>query len=215
MHSGTCGHFAIDLERAQACFLVFSRCSCCAAVCGGFFADLAKQWHKIVGGFLRSENSIFPFVFLVLCVFFLLFLFLSLARAIIVGTPVNTQSEYLWYLQAVPVLSLWQGVGVEIVCPLMGSCDSGQWSLRQWFGQNAAHFAVFTQGYLKRKDAKHDSLIYAQRSTIHLNVFRQAKSTTNKTTSTKTTRPESAIKRRTARPDSPTTCNSDTETGVG
>ena len=30
------------------------------AVCGGFFADLAKQWRKIVGGFLRLEKSMFP-----------------------------------------------------------------------------------------------------------------------------------------------------------
>ena len=57
----TCGNFAIDLEHAQACFLVLSRCSCCAAVCVWFCAKLAKQWRKIVEGFLRSEKSIFPF----------------------------------------------------------------------------------------------------------------------------------------------------------
>ena len=59
-YSPTFGHFAIVLERTQACFLDFPRCSCCAAVCGGFFADPAKQWRKIVGGLLRSEKSIFP-----------------------------------------------------------------------------------------------------------------------------------------------------------
>ena len=63
-YSPTCGHFAVVLERAQACFLDFSRCSCCAAVCRRFSADLAKQWRKIVGGFLRSEKSIFPFPFI-------------------------------------------------------------------------------------------------------------------------------------------------------
>ena len=60
-YSPTRGHFAIELERAQASFLVFSLCLSCAAVCGGFFADLAKQWRKIVAGFLRLEESIFPF----------------------------------------------------------------------------------------------------------------------------------------------------------
>ena len=32
-----------------------------------------------------------------------------------------THSECLWYLQAVPVLCLWRGGGVKIVCPLVGS----------------------------------------------------------------------------------------------
>ena len=60
-------------------------------------------------------------------------------------------------------------MALKILCPLMGSWDSGQWSLRQWFGQNAAYFAVFAQGYLKGKDARDEGLIYAQRSMIHLN----------------------------------------------
>ena len=58
---------------------------------------------------------------------------------------------------------------LKIIGPLMGSLDSGQWSLRQRFGQNAAYFAVFTQGYLQRNDARDEGLIYAQRSTLHLN----------------------------------------------
>ena len=82
----------------------------------------------------------------------------------------GTQSESLWYLQAVPVLFLCRGGGVEIVCPLMGSWDSGQYSLRQWFGQNAAYVAVFSEGYLKSKDARDEGLMYSQRSTIHLNL---------------------------------------------
>ena len=35
-----------------------------------------------------------------------------------------TQSESLCYLQAVPVLSLWQGVASKLLCPLMGSWHS-------------------------------------------------------------------------------------------
>ena len=66
------------------------------------------------------------------------------------------QSESLWYLQAVPVLSLWRGGGAKTVSPSMGFRDSGQWSV------NTAYFAVFTQGYLKRKDARDEVLIYAQ-----------------------------------------------------
>ena len=51
----------------------------------------------------------------------------------------------------------------------MGSWGSGQGSLRQWFRQNAPYFAVFTQGYPKRKDARDEGLICAQRSMINLN----------------------------------------------
>ena len=80
-YSPTCGHFAIVLERAQACFLVFSRCSWCPAVCGGFFANLAKQWRKIVGGFLGSDKLILPFFFLVFCVVFSFFPLIPLTRA--------------------------------------------------------------------------------------------------------------------------------------
>ena len=36
--------------------------------------------------------------------------------------------------------------------------------------QNAAYFAVFTQRYLKRKDAWDEGPIDAQRWTIHLNL---------------------------------------------
>ena len=82
----------------------------------------------------------------------------------------GTQSGSVWYLQAVPVLSLCRGVGVKIVCPLMGSWDSGLWTLGHWFGQNMAYFAVVTQRYLKRKDARDEGVIYAQRSMIHLNL---------------------------------------------
>ena len=46
-------------------------------------------------------------------------------------------------------------------------------------------------------------------------LFRAAKSTTNKTTSSQTTRPESAVKRGTAEQDSPTTCTTESETGAG
>ena len=60
-------------------------------------------------------------------------------------------------------------MALNILCPLMESWDLGQWSLRQQFGENAAYFAAFAQGYLKRKDARDEGLIYAQRSTIYLN----------------------------------------------
>ena len=81
-YSPTCRHFAIVLERAQACFLDFSRCLCCAAVCGGFFANLAEQWRKIGEGGVSEIGKIdFSIVLLVCCVVFLFFLFISLARA--------------------------------------------------------------------------------------------------------------------------------------
>ena len=51
----------------------------------------------------------------------------------------------------------------------MGSWGSRHWSLRPWFGQNTAYFAVVTQGYLRKKDARGEGLIYAQRSTIQIN----------------------------------------------
>ena len=59
-------------------------------------------------------------------------------------------------------------MAVKILCPLMGSLDSGQWSLRQRSSQNAAYVAVFAQRYLKRKDATDEGVIYAQRLAIHL-----------------------------------------------
>ena len=57
-----------------------------------------------------------------------------------------------------------------MICPLMRSCGSGHWSLRQQFGQKAAYLAVFAQAYLKRQDARDAGLIYTQRSSIHLNL---------------------------------------------
>ena len=62
-----------------------------------------------------------------------------------------------------------EGVALELFCPLMGPCVFGQWSLRQWFGDNTAYFAVVTQEYQKRKDARDVGLTWAQRLTIHLN----------------------------------------------
>ena len=52
-------------------------------------------------------------------------------------------------------------MALKILCPLMGSWDFGQWSFRERFGQNAAYFAVFAQGYLKRNDARDEGLIYS------------------------------------------------------
>ena len=70
---------------------------------------------------------------------------------------------------AVPGLSLWRGGAVKYFLRLNGVW--GLWTvvLRQRFGQSAAYFAVFGQGYLKRKEARDEGLIYVQRSTIHLN----------------------------------------------
>ena len=59
-------------------------------------------------------------------------------------------------------------MALKVLCPFMGFWHSEQWSLRQRFGQNAAYFAIFAQRYLKRKDARDEGLLYAQRSTIHL-----------------------------------------------
>ena len=51
----------------------------------------------------------------------------------------------------------------------MGSSDYGQWSRSQRFGQDAAYLAVFAPGYVQRKDAGVEGLMYAQRSTKHQN----------------------------------------------
>ena len=69
-----------------------------------------------------------------------------------------------------PACPYGEGVALKSPCPLTGSWDSGQLSLRQRFGQNTAHFAVFAQGYLKRMEARDVGLIYARRSTIHQNL---------------------------------------------
>ena len=66
----TCGHFAIVLARAQGSFLFFSLCSCCVAVCVGFFADLAKQWRKKIGGVSEAGEIEFSIVLFVFCVLF-------------------------------------------------------------------------------------------------------------------------------------------------
>ena len=61
--------------------LVFSLCSRCVAVCGGFIADLAKQWRKNCGGVSEAGETDLFIYFVVFCVVFLLFLAISLARA--------------------------------------------------------------------------------------------------------------------------------------
>ena len=78
----------------------------------------------------------------------------------------DRQSASWWNLLAAPGLPLWRAGGVNDSLPLNGVLG---FSLRQQFGQNAPYFAVFAQGYLRGKDARDEGLIYAQRSTIHLN----------------------------------------------
>ena len=59
----------------QADSLVSSLCSCCVAVCGGPFANLAKQWRKNRGGISEVRKTDFSILFLVFCVVFLFFSF--------------------------------------------------------------------------------------------------------------------------------------------
>ena len=62
-----------------------------------------------------------------------------------------------------------EGVALEIVCPLTGSWDSGQFFLRRWFGQNTACFALATQVHLNRRDALDEGLNADQRSPTRQN----------------------------------------------
>ena len=82
----TCGDFAIVLAFAQAislCFLSLFVLCCCV---WWIFADLAKQWRKTRGRFLRSEKTIFPFFYLFSAPFFCsFFLFFNKSRCEVLG----------------------------------------------------------------------------------------------------------------------------------
>ena len=65
----------------QAGSLVFSLDPRFVAVCGGFFANLAKQWRKKLWGFSEVGETHFLILFFVFCVVFLFFLFISLLHA--------------------------------------------------------------------------------------------------------------------------------------
>ena len=60
--------------------LFFSLCSCCFAVCGELFADLAEQWRQSFVGGLDVGKINFSILLFVLCIVFLFFLFSSLAH---------------------------------------------------------------------------------------------------------------------------------------
>ena len=60
------GHATISFAVFDALvFVVFGACPT--------IFDLDKQGRKFLGGFMRSEKTIFPFIFCWLCVFFLIF----------------------------------------------------------------------------------------------------------------------------------------------
>ena len=74
------GHFAIALARAQAISPCFHPLFRLFFYVWWIFADLVRQWRQIRGGGSEVGRNNFSILLFVLCVAFLFFLCISLAR---------------------------------------------------------------------------------------------------------------------------------------